>query len=291
MASNRNIQRSPLRTKRAAAAIAGKAAVYVMLILCSILFLFPLYWMVTTGMKARSQVFTIPLVWIPTEIHWENFIQPFYDFPFARFYYNSFVIVVLSVAGAVVSSLLVGYGFARYKVRGSGILFVVMLSTMMLPTSVTLIPVFVIFSKIGLSNTIVPLVLPYMMGIAFHIFLIRQFFMGIPKDMEESAFIDGANLFQILVRIMIPMVKPALATITIFTFIWTWNDFMGPLLYLGEERKFTVMLALNFFKTQHNVQWNMMMAAATLATIPCLSVFVIFQKYFVEGIALSGLKG
>lgn len=271
--------------------ITGKACIYLLLMMYSILFLFPLYWMITAGMKSSHEVFTIPMVWIPRQINWNNYIQPFIDFPFARFYLNTFTIVSLCIVGTLFSSLLVGYGFSRYHVPGSKILFILLLSTMMLPSSVTLIPVFVIFSRLKFLNTYVPLILPAFLGNAFNIFLIRQFFMGIPKDIEESAHIDGANLVRILLSIMVPMVKPALATITIFTFIGTWNDFLGPLLYLTDRNKITVMLGLNFFKSQYGVQWSMLMASTTLATIPCLVVFIIFQRYFVEGIALSGIKG
>jgi ABC-type glycerol-3-phosphate transport system permease component len=271
--------------------IAGKLVIYLMLILFSVLFLFPLYWMITTGMKASHEVFAIPMVWIPGQIHLNNYIQPFFDFPFARFYMNSFVIVFFCITGTLFSCMVAGYGFARYRVPGSEILFIILLSTMMLPSSVTLIPVFVIFSKFRFLNTYIPLILPAFFGSAFNIFLIRQFLMGIPKDMEESAHIDGAGLIRILTQIIVPMVKPALATITIFTFISTWNDFLGPLLYLNDRIKITVMLGLNFFKSQYGVQWSMLMAQTTLATIPCLVVFIIFQKYFVEGIALSGIKG
>lgn len=271
--------------------IMGKRVIYLMLILFSVLFLFPLYWMITTGMKASHEVFAIPIVWIPKQIHLNNYIQPFIDFPFARFYMNSFVIVIFCITGTLFSCMVVGYGFARYRVLGSEILFIILLSTMMLPSSVTLIPVFVIFSKFRFLNTYIPLILPAFFGNAFNIFLIRQFLMGIPKDMEESAHIDGAGLIQILMKIIVPMVKPALATITIFTFIGTWNDFLGPLLYLNDRIKITVMLGLNFFKSQYGVQWSMLMAQTTLATIPCLVIFIIFQKYFVEGIALSGIKG
>ncbi len=276
-------QRTSLRVRQ--------ALTYALLIFGSILILIPVFWMVSSALKPNYQIFLFPPQWIPNPIQWDNFVKAMTALPFGTFFMNTMIIEVGTILGTVLSCTIVGYGFARLDAPGRSVWFIVLLATMMLPSVVTMIPVYLIFRSLGWVNTFLPLVVPTWFGNAFYIFLLRQFFMTIPRDFEEAARIDGANTWQILTRIMLPLAKPALATVTIFTFMGVWNDFMGPLIYLNKPTTYTLALGLNFFKGQHTSDWNMLMAASLVLMLPLVLLFFAAQKAFIEGITLTGLKG
>lgn len=281
---------SRMRTKSARELI-GKIIAYTLLTLGSILIMIPVFWMVSSALKPNSQIFLFPPQWIPNPIQWDNFVTAMTSLPFGTYFQNTMIIEVGSIIGTVLSCSVVAYGFARLSAPGRNFWFVVLLSTMMLPGVVTMIPVYLIFRQLGWVNTFLPLIVPNFFGSAFFIFLLRQFFMTIPRDFEEAARIDGANTWQVLTRIMLPLSKPALATVTIFTFMGVWNDFMGPLIYLNKPETYTLALGLNFFKGQYVSQWNLLMAASLVMMLPLVLLFFVAQKAFIEGITLTGVKG
>ncbi len=266
--------------------------VYVVAIALSITFLFPLFWMATTSLKTMEQAYVFPPKWIPSPIVWQNYVRLFTELPFLRFTWNSVVIAVLNTIGVTLSSALCAFGFARLRARGRGFLFLILLSTIMLPYQVILVPTFILFKKLNWIDTILPLVVPaYFGGGAFNIFLLRQFFMTIPFELDEAAIIDGAGWFTIFWRILLPLSKPALATVAVLNFVSVWTDFFGPLIYLNSLEKMTLAVGLAFLRGQHYSLLTLMMAGSMYATIPMLVIFFVAQRYFVEGIVLTGLKG
>lgn len=266
--------------------------IYLMLIAGSFIFLFPFLWMLSTSLKASDVIFQFPPQWIPDPIMWSNYSEAMTFAPFHLFFMNSLIITLLGVIGEVFTGALVAYGFARTNFYGKGFLFVVVLATMMLPGEVTMIPVFMMFSHIGWVDTYLPLIVPsYFGGAAFFIFMLRQFFLTLPMELEDAARIDGCNTFQIFYKIMLPLSKPALAVVAIFSFHGKWNDFLGPLIYLNSMEKFTVQLGLAMFQGMFKTEWSLLMAASILVLLPVLIIFFFFQKYFVEGIKLTGIKG
>lgn len=279
-----------LRSKSGSAAL-GQVVAYILLIAGSIAIMIPVFWMVSSALKPNSQIFLFPPQWIPNPVQWDNFVKALTSLPFDVYFKNTLIIEVGTIVGTVLSCTVVAYGFARFNAPGSKILFVVLLSTMMLPSAVTMIPTYILFSKLNWVNTLLPLVVPSYFGNPFFIFLLRQFFMTIPRDFEEAARIDGANTWQILTKIILPLAKPALATVTIFTFMGVWNDFMGPLIYLNKPETYTLALGLNFFKGQYVSNWNMLMAASLVMMLPLIILFFVAQKAFIEGITLTGVKG
>ncbi|CDN43735.1 sugar ABC transporter ATP-binding protein [Paenibacillus sp. D9] len=265
--------------------------VYALLLAGSLVMLVPFAWMLSTSLKESYQVFTVPVKWIPDPIRWDNYITTFTGLPFGRWLLNTLAVTVPNIIGTVLSCTVVAYGFARFKAKGKNMLFILMLSTMMLPTSVTMIPVFYLFKELGWMNTLLPLIVPAFFGTAFYIFLLRQFFMTIPVEMEEAAKIDGASTLGILVRIILPLTIPAIITVAILQFNGVWNDFMTPLLYLNKPELYTLALGINFFKSENNVQWNFLMTASVVTMLPSLLFYFLGQKYFVESITLTGMKG
>jgi multiple sugar transport system permease protein len=269
-----------------------KLFIYVLLIAMSIVFLFPFFWMLSTSLKASELIFQFPPQWIPDPIRWQNYIDAFYFAPFLRYFLNSTLITGLAMIGEVLSAAVVAYGFARLQFWGKNVLFIIVLSTMMLPGEVTMIPVFMMFSEIGWVDTYLPLIVPsYFGGPAFFIFMLRQFFLTIPTELEEAARIDGCNTFQIFYKIMLPLSKPALAVVAIFSFHGKWNDFLGPLIYLNTMEKYTVQLGLAMFQGMFKTEWALLMAASIMVLLPVLFIFFFFQKYFIEGMKLTGIKG
>lgn len=257
----------------------------------AILFLIPLLWMVSSSLKPTYQIFEVPPRWIPNPPRWENYTEALTTLPFARYLRNTAVITLLTIVGHLLSCTVIAYAFARLRAPGRDALFVVMLATMMLPYPVTMTPLYVIFNRLGWINTILPLTVPAFLGSAFYVFLMRQFFLTIPRDFEDAARIDGANTLQIIGRIMAPMAMPALATVTIFTFQATWNDFLPPLIYLQRPELYTVTLGLQFFRSTYTTNWAYLMAASLATTLPVIVVFFAAQRYFIEGITLTGVKG
>jgi multiple sugar transport system permease protein len=270
----------------------SQAALYTILVLFGIAFLVPFLWIVSTSLKGSEQIFTVPPQWIPSSLHPENYKSVFERMPFLTYLRNSVVVTLLSMLGTVLSSSLVAYAFAYLRWPGRNLLFIVVLATMMLPMQVTMIPVFVLFKEFGWLNTFKPLVVPaFFGGGAFNIFLLRQFYLGIPREIAEAARIDGCSEFRIYWNIMLPLAKPALATIAIMTFMFSWNDFLGPLIYLSDKAKGTLALGLSMFVGQHQTEWGALMAASIMLMLPMILVFFFFQKYIIQGFTMSGIKG
>lgn len=253
----------------------------------------PVVWMLGGAFKLERNIFLQPPQWIPNPWTWNNFGEAFRLLPFARFAQNTLIIVCVSIIGSFLSNTLIAYGFARKRGRGREVLFFILLSTMMIPTYVTLIPVYVLFSKLKWTNTFLPLIVPSFFGSPFWIFMLRQFFMTIPIELDEAAYIDGANSLQILWGIILPLSKPALATLIIFSFMSSWSDFFGPLLYLTKIDRYTLATGLQLFKgtADYQTRYDLIMAVSTLMALPPLALFAIGQKYFVQGLAMTGLKG
>ena len=259
----------------------------------AILMLVPLVWMVSTSLKDEGDVFLIPVQWIPKHIRWNNYPEALTFVPYARYFLNSVEVTGLSVLGTVLSSSLVAFAFARLRGPGKNVLFVILLSTLMLPGEVTLVPVYLFFRKLGWLDTYLPLVVPSWFGSnAFYIFLLRQFFLTLPTELDDAAKIDGASLFHIYARIVMPLSKPALASVAIFAFFAHWNSFLPPLIYLNSSEKYTLPVGLRLFlSTLSNSHWNYLMAATVVAIIPPLALFFFAQRYFIEGAVLTGVKG
>ncbi len=255
------------------------------------LFMLPIFWMVSTSLKADEALFSEHIVWIPTRLAWENYAEALNTFPFWLYLRNTLVIALLSVVGTLLSCLPPAYAFARMRWRGRNFWFWMMLSTLMLPPQVTLLPVFLLFRSLGWVDTFLPLVVPAFLGNAFLIFLLRQFFLSFPQEMLDSAYLDGCSDWAILWRMVVPLAKPAIATVALFSFVWAWTDFMGPLIYLNDSSKFTLAVGLQYFLGRHGEQWNLLMAAGLVVTAPLVVLFLVAQRAFVRGITLTGLKG
>ena len=268
----------------------GKFFTYFILILGALVILAPLVWMVSTSLKSRAKIFIFPPQIIPDPVLWNNYPEALTTVPFGRFYINTTIIVVFNLVGNVVSSALVAYAFARLRWPGRDILFVIILATMMIPGQVTLIPLFIIYKNLGWLDTFLPLIVPGFFGQAFYIFLIRQFYLTISPELDDAALIDGCSKFGIFWRIMLPLSKPVLATVAIFSFQWHWNDFFGPLIFLFDKNKYTVALGLKFFSGTYGVDWHLLMAASLVALMPIIILFFFAQRIFIQGIVYTGYK-
>ncbi|MEQ8671602.1 MAG: carbohydrate ABC transporter permease [Aggregatilineales bacterium] len=264
---------------------------YLLLLMVAAVLILPLYWMLSTAVKGPDQMFDLPPAWVPNPIEWDNFSQVFEEVPFGRFLINTVIIVIFNIIGQLFSVTLVAYGFARVRFPGRSFLFLIMLSTLMIPYHVTLVPRFILFAKIGWINTYLPLIVPAFTGSPFMIFLVRQYMMSIPFDLDEAASIDGATRFGVFWRIILPLSRPALVLVVVFTFVGTWNDFLQPLIYLNDPKLFTVSLGLSFFQGAQETNWNLLMAGSLMATIPPLILFFIAQRQLIGGISIEGLKG
>jgi len=270
----------------------SQTIVTIILILGSLLILSPVWWMFATSVKSMGEIMQFPPTFIPKEWHFKNYIETWKAAPFTRYLFNTLLITLCVVIGNVLSNSFIAYGFAKIRFKGRNVLFAVVLATMMIPGFVTMIPHYIMYSKIGWLNTYLPLILPSFFGSAFNIFLIRQFYLGVPNELIEAAKIDGASHVYIWSRIMIPLAKPAIATVAIFSFNGAWNDFLGPLLYINDDTLYTLQLGLQVFKGQLDTQWNYLMAGSLLVLLPVIIIFFIFQKYFIEGMNLTaGSKG
>jgi multiple sugar transport system permease protein len=268
------------------------ALLYLLLSVVALIFLMPTLWMLSTSLKADGQVFAYPPRFLPDPILWSNYPEAIQKFPFFLYLRNSVIVTALSTFGTVLSASLCAFGFARRRFPERELLFGILLSTMMLPSIVTLIPTFVLFSKVGWVNTFWPLTIPsFFGGGAFNIFLLRQFYRTLPYDYDEAAYIDGASSLRVWWELILPFSKAPLAVITVFTILGSWNDFLGPLLYMNKPEMRTLALGLQFFRDQFVTQWGYLMAASTLTLLPVLALFAVAQRYFMEGILLTGLSG
>lgn len=266
-----------------------RGVLYVVMSVIAVAFALPLIWMAGASLKTAADVTQVPPTFIPAHPQWQNYVQVLQTIP--RYFGNSLLLAVLNVVGLLFISSLAAYGFARLRFWGRDFAFAILLSTAMIPSIVYLIPQYVLFRQIGWIDTYYPLVVPRVLTPVFATFLLRQFFLTLPAEVEEAAMIDGASVFGIYWRIMLPQVKPALAAVGIFTFLESWNDLFGPLIFLNSLAKETLPVMLALYHGQFFTQTNLLMGAATLTIIPILIVFLIGQKYFVRGIALTGLKG
>jgi ABC-type glycerol-3-phosphate transport system permease component len=246
--------------------------------------------MISSSLKADYEIFATPPTLWPSVPRWQNYGEALTSLPFGRFAVNTLIIALSTIIGHLLSCSVVAYGFARLEAPGKGFFFVLMLSTLMLPYPVVMVPLFIIFSKIGLINSFVPLILPAFFGNAFYIFLLRQSFKQIPPDLEDAARMDGAGTLQVLLNVILPLSRPALATVAIFTFQAAWNDFLGPLIFLHDQSLYTLQLGLSLFRGAYNVQWAYLMAASLVVTLPVIAIFFIAQKSFIEGVGFTGTK-
>ncbi len=271
---------------------------YLLLVTLAASFMLPFYWMVISALKDDPQVYTVPPIWVPNPAHWNNFLDAWGKLDFNLFLFNTVVkYAVPSTIGTVLSSAIVAYGFSRIRWPGRDLLFSICLMTMMVPGQVTLIPLFITFKKMGWVNTYLPLVVPAYFGNAYFIFMLRQFFRTIPQELSDAARIDGASEFEILFRIILPLAKPALAVVMLFQFMWAWNDYFGPLIYVNIRSQWTLALGIEYLRDMtvqvgtQILSYPYLMAVSTLITIPILLLFFFAQRTFIEGISLTGLKG
>ncbi len=274
----------------------GKALLYLAVTALGIMFMLPFVFAISSSLKTYVEIHEYPPRWIPSTFHWENYPEVFRQVAFGRFILNSVVVVVLAGIGQLASATAVAYGFSRFRFPGRDILFLLVLSTMMLPWVVTIIPTFILFKWLDWLNSLKPLIIPaYFGGGAFFIFLLRQFFLTIPVDLDEAAIIDGASRLRILVNIILPLSVPALATVAIFSVLGSWNDFFGPLIFIDDEEKFTVALGLRLFQRTASLGGKpvdqLLMSASIITTLPIVILFFVMQRYFVQGIVMSGIKG
>lgn len=266
---------------------------YLGLTFFSLFCLFPFVWLVRSSLMTSREIFTLPPLLFPKTPQWTNYFELFRVAPFARYIVNTLTIVLVNVLGALLSNTIIAYAFARIKFRGRTLMFGLCIATLMLPQTVTMIPLFVEWQLFHGIDTYLPLTVPAFFGNAFYIFMLHQFFKSIPLEYDEAAFVDGANYFQIVRDIIVPMSRPALAVVAIFTFMASWNDFMGPFLYINDQKKYTVSLGLKYLISGYSVigQWQVLMAASVLVILPVAALFFFMQRYFIEGLTMGGLKG
>lgn len=265
---------------------------FALAILFALGMILPLIWLVRSSLMELGQIFIFPPQWIPDPVAWSNYPDALTTIPFFHYLWNTLVILVPTVVGTVVTTTLAAFGFARLEWPGRDVVFNILLATLMLPFVTTLIPTFLWWSKLGLTNTPWPLIVPHWFGAdVFFIFLLRQFFRTIPRELDDAAILDGANPLQVLWHVIVPLSKPALITVAILSGLASWNDFLDPLIYLQDSSQFTLALGLSEFTGLYTSQWHLLMAAATVVVLPVLVLFFLAQKYFVESITLSGIKG
>jgi multiple sugar transport system permease protein len=275
-----------LRRRRFLLSVADHAV----LIALSAIFIVPLIFMILTSFMTDNQAIT-PEIW-PQPFQPKNYLDVFHTIPFFRYTFNTMTVAFLSTLGIVVSSIPVAYALSRMRWRGRQVAFVVILGTLMLPFQVTVLPLYIVFSRFGWIPSLKPLIIPAFFGDAFSIFLLRQFFRTIPEELSDAARVDGASEWQIMTRVIVPLAKPAIAAVALFSFLYAWNDFFGPLLYVGEDSSsWTLAIGLAEFKALHHVQWNLTMAASLMFMLPVIVLFFLAQKVFIEGVTLSGVKG
>ena len=264
---------------------------HIFLLVGSLVFIMPLVYMLSTSLKASRQIAKFPPELIPDPFIWRNYTDVFIYAPMHKYLLNTIFIIIPTIIGAAFTSALAAYAFARLRAPGKNIVFMVLIATMMLPGVVTLIPTYILFAKLGWVGSFKPLIVPVLFGSPFYIFLMRQFFTTIPRELEDAASIDGCSRWQIFWSIILPLAKPIMATVTVFAFMGTWNDYFGPLIYLGDKSQYTLSLGLQVFVVNHRTEWGMLMAASAMMVAPVILLFFFAQKQFVQGITLTGLKG
>jgi multiple sugar transport system permease protein len=270
---------------------ARRVFAHAVLVAFSTVFIVPFLWLLSTSLKPEHQIFVWPPIWIPEPVTFEHYLNGLQFLPFGRFTLNSLFVAVMAVIGTLVSCSLPAYGLARIRWPGRNVLFAVILATLLIPFQVRLIPLFIIFKNLGWIDTFLPLIVPTFFGNAFFIFLLRQFFLTIPQELSEAAKIDGASELDIFRRIILPLARPALATVALFEFLARWDDFLGPLIFLSSQENYTVSLGLAMFRGQQGSFWGMLMAVSTVMALPIIVLFFFTQRTFIQGITLTGIKG
>ncbi|MBM4457066.1 MAG: carbohydrate ABC transporter permease [Chloroflexi bacterium] len=283
------ISRGPVRSRRSR--ILSQVGAHAVLVLMSIIFMLPFLWMISSSLKPNAEIFRQPPTLFPEEWRPYNYVEAIKSINFFGYLINTIRYSFFATLGAVLSNSFISYGFARVRWPGREILFYITIATMMLPGIVTAIPMFVFFNRIGWVPSIKPLVVPAYFGGAFYIFMLRQFMLTLPQELDDAARIDGCSELGIFSRIVVPLIKPPIIAITLFTLLGTWNDFVGPLIYLRDPRHYTLSVGLQLYFTQHGAEWSYLMAAGTLFTLPMIILFFFAQRIFIEGITLTGIKG
>ena len=263
----------------------------VVLVLICAFAMMPFYWMLATSLKSVMELRRVPPSLFPSEFHFEHFSQAVQFIPFFRYTMNSLTYVVFAVIGAVFSNSIIGYGFSRIEWKGREAIFMVVIATMFIPFPVVLVALFDIFAKLKMINTFYPLTIPAFFGSALYIFLMRQYLFSIPKEISEASFIDGCSEFQIFSKVILPLMKPVIGVVAIFTALGAWNDFLGPLIYIQKQELYPLSIGLQFFRSQREVEYSLLMAASTLVVLPVTVIFLCFQRFFVEGITIGAVKG
>jgi multiple sugar transport system permease protein len=283
-------------TSLPAARIRSGLVFYVLAAVLTVFFMGPFVWTVLSSLKLPNEITAFPPVFIPAEWRFQNYARAWEKVPFLSFYINSLTVTVLAVLGQVISATLVAYGFSRFRFPFRDTIFMLVIATLIVPWEVTIVPSFILYKWLGWLDTLKPLIVPYWLGGSpFYIFLLRQFFMGIPREFDEAAEMDGASSFRVLWQILVPLCIPAITTVAIFSFLQHWNEFIQPLIFLNSPENFTVSLGLRFFQTVPSdpgePKEHLLMAAAVIASIPCILLFFAAQRFFVRGIVMSGIKG
>ena len=271
--------------------LSKKIIIHAILLIFALICIFPFYWMIITALKSPADVMEFPPKIYPVSFEFKNFARVFQLMPMGMAFLISIKVTLLTTLGTLLTSSLAAFAFAKMKFKYKGVLFAVLLGTMMIPTQVTLIPLYIVFGKMNWVDTHLPLIIPAILTNAYGVFMIRQFMVSLPNEYIESAQIDGYGYLSIYSKIMMPLSKPILVTLGLFTFIWTWNDYLKPLIFLNTESKFTVPLIISSFRGVYEVQWELLMAASTVAVIPIILLYLFSQKYFVEAITMTGIKG
>jgi multiple sugar transport system permease protein len=278
------------KKKRTGKSISKSLSKHFILCLAGVFFLGPFAYLLLTSVKSIDDIFAVPFVWWPEHLYWENYSNAVQAIPFFRYTLNTLFVALLCVLGELIAAPLTAYGLARIPFKGRNVLFMIMMGTIMLPAQSTMVPLYVMYNKLNMVNTYWPLILPAFFGAAYYIFLLRQFFMGIPQEITESAKIDGASEFRIYSQMILPLSIPALFTVGLLVFLSSWKDYQMPLIYLNDPNKWTLSVGLKAFIGEYNVEWGMLMAAAALFAIPIIILYFFVQKVFIQGITMTGSK-
>jgi multiple sugar transport system permease protein len=262
----------------------GFGLMLLVLIILTFVFVVPLFWLLSCSFKEPTELFAVPVKWIPSHIYWENYTKMFNYFPFFRYLKNTLIIVAFNIIGSTASSAFVAYGFSRMSWKGREKVFTIVIITMILPFQVVMVPLFMIFQRMGWIGTFLPLTATCFFGNAFYIFLIRQFLLSLPIELSEAAKIDGANEFRIFAQITVPLSTPVLATTAIFAFMKTWNDFIGPLIFLSNEKLYTLAIGAQMIRSRLQPNWEILMPLGVVMVLPVLIIFFLLQKYFIQGV-------
>ncbi len=289
LTATQQLRRSTLR--RRVRTLVGHSIIYAFLIFLAIVFMLPIFWMASTSLKMPRELMAWPPEWIPSNPQWGNYAEAFSKYPLARYMLNSVILVIANVIGEVISVPIIAYGFARFKFPFKNALFILMLSMMMVPGHIKLIPLYVLYLRLDLIDTYWPLILPAFVGSPFFIFLMTQFMRTIPSELDDAARIDGAGNWGILYRIIIPLCRPALTVVVVFTFLWTWNDFLRPIIYLRDYESLPISVGLAFFQGRFGVEWHLFMGATLVSILPILVVYFFAQRHLIGGLASIGIKG